>query len=101
MRQHVLGILGLILLVGAVYFRYWPMADERWQVWTLSACTRLGPVLVILWFAYDDLQRVPRWLLPVVLIVLIVLAIRPKLLLLAVPVLVALAILRPRFEKKG
>ncbi|MFW6124730.1 MAG: hypothetical protein ACOC46_01170 [Pirellulales bacterium] len=97
MRRHVLGIIGLLLLAGAVYFRLRPLADERWQVWILSAATRLGPVLVILWFAYEDLRRMPGWLLPVVLLTLVVLAIRPKLLLLTVPVLAALAVLRPRF----
>jgi len=100
MRRHLIGILAGALLALGVYFSQWPMADETWQTWTLSACWRLGPALAILWLAYDDARRMPRWLLPVVLLVLAALALRPKLFLLAIPVVVALAILRPRFGRR-
>jgi hypothetical protein len=100
MRRHAIGIIALLLLVGNVVLRVWPLPDETWQVWMLSACARLGPVLALLWFAFDEVERLPAWVLPLILAVLVALALRPKLFLIAVPVIVALAILRPRFGRK-
>ena len=64
-----------------------------------AACWRMGTLLTVLWLAYEELRRLPRWLFGVLLATAVIAAIKPKTLLLAVPIIVGLAILRPRFGR--
>ncbi len=100
MRRPALGTLALTLLAGAVYFSLWPPESRNWQAWVLPACVRMGAVTAALWIAWEDLQRLPRWLLGATLVSLILVALRPRLFLMLIPLIVAMAILRPRFGKR-
>ncbi len=59
---------------------------------------RIGIVLAALWLALPELQRVPRVGLAAVLIAAVILALQPRLFLLVLGGLAALALLRPRLR---
>lgn len=63
-----------------------------------SVLLRVAVVLGALWLALPELKRVPRVGLAAVLIATIVLALQPRLFLLALAAIVAAALLRPRLR---
>ena len=90
MRRRILAAAAILLLVGAVVIGvWWP----EWEV-PLSCCWRGGAILAAAWLAFDDIQRLPGWILLTLPALVIVLVRWPKLLLLLVPALVAWAALR-------
>jgi len=95
MRRHAIGIIALGLLAAAAALAIWP---HEWadNVALLGALVRVGVVMVVLWLAYPDLQRLPGWIPAVVVVLLVILAFRPRWFLIALPIVIALAILRPR-----
>ncbi len=99
MRRHALGIIALLCLVGTVVFWLQPPRDA-WQAQAEAACWRGGTLAALLWLAFDQLQRLPGWLLGLLLASVAIVAIRPKTALLAIPLLIVLAILRPRFGRR-
>ena len=60
----------------------------------LAFFSRMGALLLAAWLAYEDVQRLPGWLLVLLPVVLIVIVRWPRVLLLLIPALVVLAILR-------
>ena len=98
MRRHLLGIISLVLIAGAVVFWIWPPEDAAARQFE-AACWRLGALTSILWLAYNDVRRLPGWAWFVLLGFVVVVAIKPRMFLVAVPVILALAILRPRLGK--
>lgn len=95
MRRPMIGIIALVLLTAAVVLAVRPLDWGGHQA-LLAACVRVGAVMTALWLAYPQVSRLPKWIVPTVLIAAIVVAIRPKLIVIAVPLLVALVVLRPR-----
>ena len=94
-RRTKLGLLALVLfaLAGVLWMfeASSPLATEGW-----GACLRVGIILGAFWLAYPDLVRLPVWLLPA-LIVIVLAAIRWKIFLFAVPPDIFLGwLLRPR-----
>ena len=59
-----------------------------------SAFLRVGAVLAVLWLAWPDVHRLPAWLLGAVPLVIILAALRPRWVVYLVPVLVAIGVLR-------
>lgn len=100
MRQTALGILAAILVTGAIYFSIWPPETQNLRVWVLPAFVRMGALTTALWVAWDDLQRLPQWALGTTLVALMLVAIRPRLFLFLIPLVVILAIIRPRFGQQ-
>ena len=99
MRRHVIGIIAILLLLGgAIYWISPPNSPLGHQV--EAACWRLGPLLVMLWIAYPQLHHMPSWLWAAVPVLAIVLARWPKLFLVTIPLVIALAILQPRMGRK-
>ncbi len=100
-RRHLVGLVSLALLAGAVWYIFWPPAgNSDWQVQLEAACWRLGALLAVLWLAWPQVCRIPPWLVGSVVAPLVILAVKPKLIVLAVPIIIALAILKPRFGRK-
>ncbi len=92
--RAALGIFALLLLlIGLVAQK---QVDEA--VW--GGCLRMGVMLGIWWFAYPQVSRVPRWLAVIGGISIVVVVLRPKLVLFAVPILIVLWLLRPRTPSK-
>lgn len=95
LRRASIGSLSLGLLALGVWLWLGPFEGSDANV-AVGACWRVGLVLAAIWLAYPQIDRVPVWFLPTSLIVLILIAWRPRLMILAVPLLVALWALRPR-----
>jgi hypothetical protein len=90
MQRRILAIAAIVsLLSAAALWLWWPEKEIE-----LAFFSRTGGVLVAAWLAYEDVQRVPSWLLLVLPVILIVLVRWPRLLLLLIPALIVLAILR-------
>jgi hypothetical protein len=83
----------LLLIAGG--FVIWPPSGPTEQEFQ-AACGRIGAVMVLVWLAYEQLRRVPRWLWWTFPVLFTALALRPRWLLLLVPLVIALAILGPR-----
>jgi hypothetical protein len=94
-RRHAIGIIAIVLLLGAGALWIWPL-DNTWYLPLKSACMRLGPCMAVLWLAYPDVKRLPAWLLPTIPLLLAILAYKPRLFLIALPVVILLVIIRPK-----
>jgi len=88
--RTLLGIIALLLLVIGIATK--GQAEEA--VW--GGCIRMGVMLGIWWFAYPQVQHVPRWLAVTGGVTILVVALRPKLVFYAIPILIVLWFLRPR-----
>jgi hypothetical protein len=90
MQRRILGIAAVVfLLSAAVLWWSWP----QWEI-ELAFFSRMGAVLAAAWFAYEDVQRLPNWLLLTMPIVIIVVVRWPRLFFLLIPALIGWAILR-------
>ena len=98
MRRHLIGIIALLCLLGALVFQVRP-PRPGWETVFYGGCCRGGYVAAVVWLAYRDIRRMPAWLWGVLFAILAVVAVRPRTALLAIPVIVVLAILRPRFGR--
>jgi len=92
MRRHILGISAIILLTGAVAFLIWPPETAGAQS-LHSACTRVGSICAVIWLAYRDLERLPSWIGSVILVAAVIIAIRPRMAIIGIPVVIALMVL--------
>jgi hypothetical protein len=95
-RRHAIGIIALALMAtgGILYF-----TPDKSVVMTdlAAACLRIGPLLAALWLAYDHLKRVPVWVWCTLPVFVLLTATRLRWMLwLLVPLIAALAILKPR-----
>lgn len=107
MRRILMGILALLFLAaaGVVYLRAAPAEDfflirqvpDDEKFW-LSVLLRVGLVLGAMWLAYEQVvkigQRSPPWLLGCIGLCLLVIVIRPKAILIVVPLLALVALLQ-------
>jgi len=98
MRRIAIGIIAIVLFVGAAYFHAYPAEGAFWTQLE-AACWRVGALMAVIWLAYPEVARLPGWLLGTVPILGIFLALRPKYLLIAVPIVIAMAILKPRARR--
>jgi 4-amino-4-deoxy-L-arabinose transferase-like glycosyltransferase len=100
MRRHLVGILGLALIAAWIVLEIQlRMGHEQSAVEAdfEGAASRIGGFLIILWLAWDQLKRIPNWLwLVLPAIAAAFLFRRPQILVLLIPILIAVAILRPR-----
>lgn len=91
MRRHLIGILSLVLLIGAVAFSFFPphsVATTEMK----AACWRMGPLLGLWWLAWPQAVRLPRWLLIALPLFALVLVFRPRYFLVAIPLVLALSV---------
>jgi len=101
MRRHAIGVIALVLLACAVALAFvperGPLAQEMW-----GACARIGVLMVFVWLAYHQLRRIPVWLWYTFPPLLIVVAIRPRVIWYLwplVPALLILAMLKPKAKR--
>jgi hypothetical protein len=97
-RRRILGISAIVLLVGGIVMGLWQPVLEGslatyWQS-SMAFCWRMGALLAAAWLAYEDVQRLPGWILVVLPVLLIVLVRSPKTFLLLLPVVILLAVAR-------
>jgi hypothetical protein len=91
MRRHLVGICSLVLLAGAGLFLLFPPTSVMATEWQ-AACGRMGLLLGLLWLAWPQAVRLPRWLLIAVPLAALVLVLRPRYFLFAIPLVIVLAI---------
>jgi len=97
MHRPTVGIIALVLIVGAVVLGIWKPLGEDNPIW-LSACVRVGTVMGALWLALPQLERIPHWLTKAgVLVILVLVTLQGKLrvVLLAVGIYALVVLLRP------
>jgi hypothetical protein len=98
MRQHVLGILAVLLLVVAIYgWSTYGMKESQSSVF-FSSCQRIGLVFGAAWLAYPQLVRIStrvsaRFMLMMVAVGLVILA-RPRTVVILGPIMLVLAALQ-------
>lgn len=95
MRRHAIGIIAIVLLLGAAALWTWPL-DVGWHEPLKAACSRLGPFMAALWLAYREVERLPRWLLATIPLLVLVLVLKPKWFFIALPIVIVMVILRPK-----
>ena len=93
-RLLVLSIAVILLFASALISWF---GDPAWSTFVASSCGRMGIVLGALWLAWPSLRRPASWLPPGIavacVISLLVLAARPRLVIVVVPLLISLATL--------
>jgi hypothetical protein len=99
-RRHLIGIVALMLLLGAVVFWIWP-PQGAWSGELEAACWRGGALASILWLAYTDLRRMPAWFWLSLPVLAVILALRPRRFLYVIPIIIVLAILKPRARRRA
>ena len=93
MRRHVLGLLAMVFLFLAGALLLWggeQTAGYEGMAW------RVGTLMAVWWLAYPDIRRLPAWLLIAVPLLVVILAVRPRLALVLVPIVLLIALVRPR-----
>lgn len=95
MQRVLIGIIAVALFAGAIAFWLWPPTGS-FGLQFQAACWKIGTVMAVWWIAYHEVRLLPAWLLASAPILVAFLLIRPKLLIVAVPVVVVMAILKPR-----
>jgi hypothetical protein len=96
MQRTALGTIALILFVAAAGL--WILEPSRSSP-AAGACVRIGTVLLALWLALPQLAMLPRWMMFLFFGAAAVVCYNPKALLFALPVLVLVAVLRPRLGR--
>ncbi len=95
MHRPTVGLIGAALLAGWIALWIWPLAWSGSDA-LQGAFLRVGVVMLAIWAAQPQLKRVPPWLFSLAGVLAIVVALRPRWAIIAVPLLVALWFLRPR-----
>lgn len=98
-RRTIIGVSAIIFAIGAVGCLKWPPTQGIGLEWE-SACWRLAPIFAVIWLAYDNLKRIPRWLWFVMPIAIFVLYKWKYLLLLFIPLAIILELLKPRIKNR-
>jgi hypothetical protein len=98
MQRHLVGVLALIL-VAAGLAALWGAGNEATRQNLGAGCLRVGAVLAVLWLALPDVARPgSRWVVLGLVIAVFILTKYPKLIVLVLAFLAALALLRPRLR---
>ena len=101
MRRVAIGIISLLFLtVGIGLYTRTPETGSAFLEALTGALVRVGVVMFTLWLAYPQVSRIPPWIFGGVFVGAAVVAIRPRLIFLVVPVLFAFWLLRPRGSRK-
>ncbi len=97
-RRRIIGLVALALFAGAGAFQIWPPETAMQQEF-YAACLRMGLLMGLWWLAYPQTVRLPVWIWVVIPASILAVALRPKLLVWVIPIVIVLAILRPRAKK--
>lgn len=95
MHRPTVGVIAVVLLGTWAAIHGLGRASGDWHT-LATACWRVGLVMAVLWLALPQTRRLQPWLVGTLLAGAILVAIRPKLIPLALVVLVLFAVLRPR-----
>ena len=99
-RRILIAIFTVLLLGAGVVLWFLGLSKEPGFITYYSICWKVGPVLFMVWLAWDQLIKLPRWAYTTLPLVLIAALINKKLLLVVVPVAAVLAFLNHPWWKK-
>jgi hypothetical protein len=91
--RPAIGLIAILLLVIGGVLLVFDLGDGQ-QIG--GPCLRVGILMSLVWMSEPQLRRLPRWLPIAVIALAVVLALRPKLFLVSLVIVVALWLLRPR-----
>ena len=94
-NRTVIGVIAVLLLLGGGRF-WWDPPERAAMQQLMSACLRLGPVLLLWWLAYPQAKSLPAWLAAAIPVLVIILAVRPRWIIIALPILIAYFVLKKR-----
>jgi hypothetical protein len=98
-KRHLIGLFAVVFCSIALYFYISP-PEHPFLVNLHAASARVGIFCIALWLAWKELLRLPPWIFKLIPILVVLLAWKPKLFLLAIPIVLAILILRPKNRKK-
>jgi len=86
-----------VLLLAAAALWAWPLRGlpDAFQ----GGCVRAGLLFAAVWLAYDQVQRLPGWVVATFPVLLVLLIVRPRWFLYALPLVVALSVLGRRWKR--
>ena len=95
MHRPTLAALAIVLLCAGIYLSL-AGGDDAFARSLNAACWRVGGLLIAIWIAHPQLAGWPAWLYLLLLVAAVMVAIRPRLALILVPLLLVTLWLRPR-----
>jgi hypothetical protein len=96
MHRPTVGFIAIALAIGGLVLRaYFP--DDAY---VRDACWRPGLVMGLLWLALPQLVQLPRWMMISLLVSGLLVMWRPRVVLLALPLLAVMWFLRPRRSRR-
>ena len=96
MRRRILAVAAVVSLLAAAAVWWWRPESEL----ELAFFSRTGGVLLAAWLAFDDVQRLPGWLVLMLPVLLIVIVRWPRFLLLLIPAIIVGVLLRRVLSNK-
>jgi hypothetical protein len=78
LQRHLAGLCGLLMVTAGIVLSIWPLGGDSTPFWQGSS-VKAGLALLAFWLAYPELDRLPGWLVTTILVVLLIFAIRPRL----------------------
>ncbi|MCA9269394.1 MAG: hypothetical protein KDA41_13025 [Planctomycetales bacterium] len=91
MQRHAIGAIAIVLLIGGVVI----LLGDPSSFWA-SGALRVGAVMAALWLALPQLVAMPAWLYAPVVGGAVLIACRPKLAWILLPIALVIWALRPR-----
>ena len=95
-QRTKVGLISLVLLLVSAALVVWPLSDPTTHVAVQGACVRIGLIMAAIWLALPQLSVLPGWLVALVTLSAVIIAFRPKYAIIAVPLVIAFLVLRPR-----
>ena len=95
-----IGLIGIVLLAVGGFVRWFPHESLANSETLQAACIRIGAVMCVLWIAYPEVIKLPTWISAATFLAAPVLAWKPRVALLVVPLLFVLWLLYPKSKKQ-
>jgi hypothetical protein len=100
-QRKILGVSAVALLLFAAILWCLPHnTEDTISLATLAFCWRMGAVVAAAWLAYDDIQKLPGWILAVLPVLAIVVVRWPRYAMLLIPITIVAAFFYSRFTRR-
>lgn len=99
-RRPLIGGIAVVLLVSGFVSLQFPQLIGASADTVSAGCIRIGAIMGALWLAYRDLDRIPSWLWTGLVVVLAIVALRPRAAIVILPVLMAVWMIMPKRRKQ-
>ena len=96
-----IGVIGVVLLTAGGYLHWGTLPEGISNTDAFEAAgLRIGVVMIVLWIAYPELVKLPTWISIATFVATPIIALRPRVALVILPVLLLTWILYPKAKKK-